>query len=101
VSNAVGAQAIDLAQAPPFQGWDESVLEKEGLLNDLVAGGELNFPYLIAMSAMIGNANTLALAHNAVVDCEPEWGFDISGVGPGNYSGRGGNAAVGGLNIWW
>jgi hypothetical protein len=84
-----------------FLGYEPAVYEREGLGNEPVAGGEINYPWLIAMSAMMGNAGTLALWRNSQVFCEPEWGFDISGVGPGNYSGKGGNAAVGGMTIWW
>ena len=96
------AQAIDLAQPGPFQGWDESILEHEGLINEITDGGELNFPAIIALSAMMGNAATAALWRNSQVNCEPEYGWDVTGGGFGrNYTGAGGRGAIGGANIWW
>ena len=102
MSVAYAAQSVDLAQPPPFLGFDESLLEHEGLICEITAGGEFNFPAIIALSAMMGNAATVALAHNAQVFCEPEWGYDISGGGFGrNYTGAGGRGAIGGATIWW
>jgi hypothetical protein len=97
VSLAVGAQTIDLAQPIPFEGYDEWYLEREGLINE---GGSINFPWLIQLSAMIGNASTVGQFFN------PHWydsevGMDATGFGSGNYSGKGGNSAVGGTVIWW
>jgi len=95
------AQGIDLAQPGPFQGWDESILEHEGLINEITAGGELNFPAIIALSAMMGNAATAALFRNSQVNCEPEFGYDTSGGGGGRYTGSAGRGAIGGATIWW
>lgn len=92
------AQAIDLAQPPPFEGYDVELLEREGLINEV---GSINFAALIDMCISMGNAYTSGLAMMANVFCEPEWGFDTSGLGGGNYSGRGGQSAVGGSTIWW
>ena len=97
MSNAVGAQAIDLAQPSPFEGWQESILEAEGYITD---GGSINFPYLISMMAMTGNAATVGMFFNPHY-YDSEVGMDATGFGSGNYSGKGGNSAVGGTVIWW
>jgi hypothetical protein len=98
---AVGAQAVDLHIPGIFEGYDESILEREGLLNEATAGGELNMPWLIAMSTMIGNAATVGMFFNPHY-YDSEVGMDATGVGVGkNYTGAGGREAVGGSVIWW
>jgi hypothetical protein len=96
VSSAVGAQGIDLSQPPPFHGYDESIIEAEGLINDC---GSINFPWMIQLSTTIGNAATVGQFFN------PHWydsevGMDATGVNQ-NWSGAAGRAAIGGSNIWW
>ncbi len=101
MASGVGAQTIDLHIPGIFEGYDEGILEREGLLNEATAGGELNFPYLISMSAMIGNAATEGMFFNPHY-FDSEVGMDAAGVGVGkNYTGAGGKAAVGGTSIWW
>ena len=101
MSVAVGAQAIDLHIPGIFQGYDEGILEREGLLGESVAGGDLNFPWLINLSATIGNAATSGMFHNPHY-YDSEVGMDATGIGVGkNYTGAGGKAAVGGIGIWW
>ena len=98
MSNAVGAQAIDLSQPSPFLGYEESILEQEGYIAE---GGSLNFPYLIAQSEMIGNAATVGQFFNPQNYDSGEVGPDSMGFGSGNYTGKGGQGAVGGTTIWW
>lgn len=105
MSNAGAQQGIDLSNPPPFAGEWELRLEDAGILTDACDGR--NWAYLIEIALAEGNARTAALALNAVVFCEPEWGFDIVGVGGGNYrgsflagGGQFGNIA-GGLTVAW
>jgi hypothetical protein len=97
MSYAGGAQAIDLSQPSPFEGFDVSLLEHEGLISE---GGGINWAYLIAQSAMMGNAATVGMFFNPHY-YDSEVGMDATGIGPGLYSGGGGRGAVGGSTIWW
>lgn len=101
MSQAIGAQGIDLNQPAPFMGYDESILSREGLMQEPVAGGEINYPWLIAISSAMGNAMTKAIGMNTQVNFEPEWGFDCVGVGAGRYTGSGGRQSIGGATIYW
>ena len=97
-----GQQGVDLMQAPPFEGEWELRLEDAGVLTDACDGR--NWASLSDLCIAEGNARTSALALNAVVFCEPEWGFDIVGVGNGNFAGRGapvGANVAGGLTVAW
>ena len=98
-----GSQGVDLNNPPPFEGEWELRLEDSGAYTD--ACDQRNWPALLALAVAQGNAATAALAENAVVFCEPEWGFDITGFGNGNYYGAmayGAPANVsGGLTVAW
>lgn len=64
--------------------------------------GSINIPWLLGISVARGNALTAAIAKNAVVFCEPEWGFDITGSGKGSLYGSGGiGTGEGGLYVNW
>jgi hypothetical protein len=98
VSSAYGAQSVDLAQPSLFEGYDESIMAAEGFINDC---GSINFPWIIAMTAMIGNAATVGMFHNPHY-YDSEVGMDATGVGGGrNYTGAGGRQQIGGSTIWW
>jgi hypothetical protein len=101
VGNGGAQQGVDLMQAPPFEGEWELRLEDAGVLTD--GCDAINWASMIATSIAEGNARTSALALNAVVFSEPEWGFDIVGVGVGNYAGRQGpnGAYAGGVTVAW
>lgn len=98
-------QGVDLMQAPPFPGdWVER-LEDAGVFTD--SCDQINWAHLVMECIAEGNARTEALSRQAVVFCEPEWGWDITGVGNGNYvgahnvgGGTYGNIA-GGLTVAW
>jgi hypothetical protein len=96
-----GSQSTDLAQCP-LAGSYSWYLELEGGICE-PAAGSLNIPWLVGIMAAEGNAGTSALAKNAVVFCEPEWGWDTSGVGkdvgPGQQMVVGGSA--GGMVVAW
>jgi hypothetical protein len=74
-------------------------------IENLTAEGDtnsINIPWLLAISLSIGNATTEAIAKNAVVFCEPEWGFDMTGCGVGSMYGNGGTGSgEGGLYVSW
>jgi len=101
MSVAVGAQSIDLSQSMIFMGHDPSILEREGLMQEPVAGGELNYPWLIALSSQMGNAYTTGLSRTANVFCEIESWEGMGGGGNQNWVGAGGHGAIGGISIWW
>lgn len=96
---AVGAQGIDLSQPAIFCGYDESFLEKAGMLTEVTAGGDINYPWLIAISSTMGNMLTNAMFWNPSY-YDPEIGYDAVGVNQ-NWQGAGGREAVGGSTIWW
>ena len=99
MSQAVGAQAVDLINSMPFYGYDTSIIERENLgLGD--GYGQLNIPWYIGLSAMMGNAGTTALSRNAVVFCEPEWGYECVGMGS-SYPGGVIGGPSGGLTVAW
>lgn len=100
MSVAVGAQTVDLYQSMLFIGHDPSLLDREGLMQEVVAGGELNFPWLIQVSSQLGNAYTEGLSKTANVLCEIEAWEGMGGGGNQNWQGAG-SRAVGGLTIWW
>ena len=81
-------------------GYESEWAARENLTQEPVAGGEINYPALIAVSAQMGNAYTTGLARTANVFCEPEWGWDTSG-GNQNWQGAAGHSAIGGTTIWW
>lgn len=98
MSVAVDYQSIDFQQPPAFEGWDEWYLEREGLINEC---GSINFPWLISMSAMIGNSATVGMFHNPHYYSDEYGGSESTGFGSGNYSGKAGHGAIGGTTIWW
>lgn len=96
-----GSQGADLQQCP-LAGSYSYYLEMEGALYE-PAAGSINIPWLAGLCTSIGNATTQALAKNAVVFCEPEWGWDVSGggkdIGPGQQMVVGGS--TGGMIVQW
>lgn len=95
-----GAQATDLAQAGkhPLDGFYHDVenLSFEGSANNL------NIPWLLGISVSRGNAATKAIAQGCVVFCEPEWGYECTGMGGGGYRGGGPmGGPSGGLSVSW
>ncbi len=94
-------QTTDLAQCP-LAGSYSWYLELEGGISE-GSPGNMNIPWLLGIMVAQGNAGTSALAHNAVVFCEPEWGWDVSGggkdIGPGQQMIVGGSS--GGMVIAW
>lgn len=85
----------------PLAGSYSWYLELEGGLYE-PAAGSINIPWLLGLSVSMGNAGTRALADNAVVFCEPEWGFDVMGgkdIGPGQQMFVGGS--TGGQIVAW
>ncbi len=94
-------QAADLMQCP-LAGSYSWYLELEGGLYE-PAAGSINIPYLCGIMVAQGNAATTALAANAVVFSEPEWGWDVSGggkdIGPGQQMFTGGSTG-GGIIAW-
>lgn len=96
-------QGVDLNQPGPFLGEWELRLEDAGILTDNC--DSRNWAYLSGICIAEGNAYTSALALNAVVFCEPEWGFDIVGVGKSGYYGQTAYGApanvAGGLTVAW
>ncbi len=82
-----------------FTGYDEETLGNEGLIN---TGGTPNIPWLLGLSVSMGNAMTEAIAKQAIIYQEPEWGWD--GGGGGNESGAsqiGAGGSSGGLLVSW
>lgn len=73
-------------------------------IENLTAEGSadsLNIPWLLSISVAVGNATTQAIGKNAVVFCEPEWGFDMTGQGGGNVHGVGGSGEGSALAVGW
>lgn len=101
MSVAIGAQGVDLSQSMLFMGHDPSILDREGLMQEVVAGGELNYPWLISLSSQMGNAYTTALANTAHVFCEIESWEGMGGGGNQNWQGAGGHASIGAISIGW
>lgn len=100
MANVAISQAVDLSQAGkhPF---DAEVYEREGLIFEL-SSDNLNIPWLYALAVAKGNAATEALARNAIVFCEPEYGWDATGLGAGGYAGSGPmGGPSGGLTVAW
>lgn len=95
------SQQADLMQCPLIGSYSY-YLELEGGLCE-PAAGSINIPWLLGLSVGQGNAFTTALASNAQVFCEPEWGWDVSGggkdIGPGQQMVVGGN--TGGQIVQW
>jgi hypothetical protein len=82
----------------PMDAWYAAIenLTAEG------GAGSVNIPWLLAISVSVGNATTQAIGKNAVVFCEPEWGFDMTGSGKGSMYGNGGiGSGEGGLYVSW
>jgi hypothetical protein len=82
-----------------FTGYDEETLGNEGLIN---TGGTPNIPWLLGLSVSMGNAMTEAIAKQAVIYCEPEYGWD--GGGGGNEAGDsqiGAGGSSNGLIVSW
>lgn len=98
MSTAVGAQGVELLNSMMFMGHDPSILDREGLMQEPVAGGEINYPWLIAISSQMGNAYTAGLSKTANVFCEPEYGFEAVG---GNQNWQGAGSRPGGISISW
>ena len=94
-----GSQGAELAQAAHDGSYSYYLDIENGLCEP--ASGSLNFPWLIGLMVSQGTAMTDAIAHNAVVFCEPEWGLE--GGGGGNESGAQmfGAGASGGLIVQW
>jgi hypothetical protein len=97
----VHSQQADLAQCP-LAGSYSWYLELEGGISE-GSPGNMNIPWLLGIMVSMGNAGTSALANNAVVFCEPEWGWDVSGggkdIGPGQQMIVGGSS--GGMVVAW
>lgn len=74
-------------------------------IENLTAEGDansINIPWLLQISVTLGNATTQAIGRNAVIFCEPEWGFDMTGAGQGSLYGSGGTGSgEGGLYVSW
>jgi len=74
-------------------------------IENLTAEGDansINIPWLLSLSATLGNAYTKAISQNCIVFCEPEWGMDITGAGTGSMYGNGGiGSGEGGLYVSW
>ncbi|GAC1687200.1 MAG: hypothetical protein PVS2B2_26080 [Candidatus Acidiferrum sp.] len=85
---------VDSNSSVLFMGYDPSMLDREGLMNEVSPGGDINFPWLIAVCTQMGNAYTTGLATTANVFCEPEWGFESAGVGKTQPGGLG-------MSLWW
>lgn len=100
MSVAVGAQGVSLEHSMIFMGYETNFLENENLSGDITSGGELNFPWLIAISSAMGNAYTQGLSTTANVFSEPEWGFDCTGMNQ-NWQGAGSQSVVGAISIGW
>jgi len=82
----------------PYDVWyaDTGEARSEG------GAGGVNIPWLLSLSLAIGNATTQAIDMNAIVCCEPEWGFDMTGAGKGSLYGNGGEGGgTGGLYVGW
>ena len=96
-----GSQGADLQQCP-LAGSYSYYLELEGGMNE-PSSGSINIPWLAGLCTSMGNGMTQALAANAVVFCEPEWGWDVSGsgkdIGPGQQMIVGGS--TGGMIVQW
>lgn len=94
-----------LVGTQPFGPFIEPVDEWFAAIENLTAVGDassINIPWLLDLSVSIGNATTEAIAKNAVVFCEPEWGFDMTGGGTGSFYGNGGmGSGEGGLYVSW
>ena len=73
-------------------------------IENLTAEGDansINIPWLLSISLSIGNATTQAIARNAVVFSEPEWG-EPADQGTGSMYGNGGTGSgEGGLYVSW
>lgn len=82
----------------PLDEWFHQI-ENLSIIGD---ANSINIPWLLGISVSIGNATTEAIGRNAVVFCEPEWGFDITGGGKGSLYGNGGiGSGEGGLYVSW
>lgn len=94
-------QSTDLAQCP-LAGSYSDYLEIENSLYEM-ASGSINIPWLYSLCVSEGNAATSALAANAVVFCEPEYGWEATGmnkdIGPGQQMVTGGS--YGGMIVAW
>jgi hypothetical protein len=73
------SQTTDLGQCPLAGSYSDYLAWENGVSEP--GSGSLNIPYLMGIMVSMGNAATSALAKNAIVFCEPEWGFDVSGSG--------------------
>lgn len=95
------SQQADLQQCPLAGSYSDYLAMEGGLYEP--ASGSINIPWLVGLCISEGNGNTSALAKNAVVFCEPEWGFDGGGagkdIGPGQQMFVGGS--TGGQIIAW
>lgn len=96
----------NITQNPPFGQMNIEPMDVwYAAVENLTAEGDansLNIPWLLSLSVTVGNAATEAIGKNAVVFCEPEWGFDITGAGQGSLYGNGGTGSgQGGLYVSW
>lgn len=94
----VGPIPISVQFMDPLDVWYSAMenLTSEGDANSL------NIPWLLGISVTVGNATTEAIGRNAVIFCEPEWGFDATGSGKGSMYGNGGmGTGEGGLYVNW
>ena len=98
----------NITQNPPFGQMNIEAMDQWyaeiGDLRSTGGGGSVNIPWLLSISVAIGNATTQAIAQNAVIFTEPEWGLDVSGAGAGAGSmyGSGGiGSGEGGLYVSW
>ena len=96
----------NITQNPPLGQMNIEPLDAwYAAIENLTAEGDansINIPWLLSISVAVGNATTQAIGKNAVVFCEPEWGFDITGAGQGSMYGNGGTSGgdgAGGLYV--
>src|SRR5262249_18014970 len=96
-----GSQQADLMQCPLAGSYTEYLADSGSLYEP--ASGSINIPWLAGLCISQGNGLTSALAKNAVVFSEPEYGLEVSGsgkdIGPGQQMMVGGSA--GGLIVAW
>jgi hypothetical protein len=93
----------NITQNPPLGQMNvEPMDEWYAAIENLTAvgdAGSINIPWLLGISVSIGNATTSAIAKNAVIFCEPEWGFDMTGGGQATM--YGGSGEGGGVYVGW
>ncbi len=94
----------NITQNPPLGQMNVEPLDAWfAAIENLTAEGDansLNIPWLLQLSVSVGNATTAAIGRNAVIFCDPEWGYDMTGGGKGSLYGSGGTGSgEGGLYV--